>query len=112
MKRAIIVGLLITLLVGSLSASNFIAAQAKDGESALLQSTATSTRTPTRTLTPTNTLGAYDRPLMTLVSNSYDKSKAYVGGSFTLTTKFKNSGPEDRLQHDSDLHVQLPSAAG
>ncbi len=94
MKRAAIIALLITLLVGSLSAGNFLQAQASAEESALLQATTTpsKTQTPTKTPVPTNTPGAYDRPLMTLVSNTYVASKAYVGGSFTLTVKFRNSG--------------------
>lgn len=90
MKRAIIVGLLITLLVGGLGASNTALAQANPDQSAVLQSVDTSTPTATPSKTPTP--GAYERPLMTLVSNTYDKNKAYVGGGFTLTAKFKNSG--------------------
>jgi len=91
MKRAIIVGMLITLFIGSIAASGILSVQAKSGESALLAETSTPTRTSTA-VPPTATPGTYERPILSMVSNSYIASKACAGCGFTLTVKLRNSG--------------------
>lgn len=86
MKRAIIIGMLITLLIGSVAASGIFSVQAQAGDPLLL----VDSPTPTRTSTPIP--ASYERPILSLVSNSYPASKACVGCGFTLTVKLKNSG--------------------
>lgn len=90
MKRAFIIGMLITLFFGSVAASGVFSVQARAGEAPLQVDTNTPNPTATRTFTPTP--GSYERPILSMVSNSYSASKTCVGCSFTLTVKIKNSG--------------------
>lgn len=114
MKRILLFGLLISLILACLAPGEILPAQAQSFHPGfpMAANTATSTptfATPTRSPSPTPTLqpsqtptlqpsqtptlpASYIRPLLNLVTNSYDNAKAYAGGRFTLNSKFKNLG--------------------
>jgi hypothetical protein len=63
-----------------------------------LTPTPTLTYTPSITLTPSNTATStlsYQRPLVNLVSSSYDSKKTKLGSTFPLTVVFTNQGQQD-----------------